>query len=1047
MHRFIAPVLCTLAALALSLNPASASLSGYARVVATGSPVTPGAWTSLFTGSVGSRGTSSVTNTVTGFNLPFTFVLDGTPYTRMSISTNGLISFGSGNVSATGSNSLNSTSSTYGQFPRIAPWWDQMYITGGATRYCSNKAPAIRWGVAGSAPNRIVVVDYRDLEVASRTAAYSSWQARFYEGSNMIEFYYTNMTSLSCKYTTSRYSTSATIGIAMSSSNFLSVTPSSASASFSTSSAYNSVNLASTTHQIPVGTIYRFAPCNISLAGDIAQGGSATMTTGDTLMANASVQRGNAGAYQPFTINGSIAGCSTGSYALALSGPAAGDYSLSATSATIAPGSSAIPTITFTPSAIGVRNASLVVTDNNGFMRSFALAAVGLTRAEWTGNLDQGGTPTVASGDVLMSTIEVRRLSTGSFTPLTIRNINVNPSAPPMVVTFTVDSAGGASYQYRLGSASIAALGPGQSYTPTIDFEAMGVGPQPGRLTVSVDGETRTFALSAISMAPGIAVTSGSAVVDAANPLFNNIEACVGESLTSIPLTITNNGTMPLGVNDIGFYLTDTTFQQGTPMLPLLRGANGSVTPLADYVLSDMPARIPISATPMVTTPFTIEPGSARTLYLTFVGQLPGKRFARAFIRTNAENVVATDTNAYDNIAVAPTMSEGLFSTDVLARSLGSQLSASVSGAALKPIVFAHTEVGDTTEASFTIANNGACDLRVNRSRLRIVSGDVNDIKVLSAFSASRFDAATGDYLVSPGATDTIRLRFIPSRSGTRMATLLMQTNDSTIARPGLSERGSLYLDLSGRGLAALQGRDLVLDPVVIGSSVAGVAVLENALTVPVSIGSISFDGDDAAQFSENASMPWPARPFTVLAGEKLELGVRLTPTGDVGLRRTTLVLVTTGGDTVRVPVRGEAGSQTLVISSSSLFDDVTIAVGQSVHKQLIISNTGTLPVRITSLEVTGTDAASYRLGLMPRRDLDAGQAEHLEVTYAPEASGQTSAELVITANNGQTYSVALGGIALKIRRDLIDPVLIAAPGDHGTPEVLKGTRPGLELR
>ena len=29
------------------------------------------------------------------------------------------------------------------------------------------------------------------------------------------------------------------------------------------------------------------------------------------------------------------------------------------------------------------------------------------------------------------------------------------------------------------------------------------------------------------------------------------------------------------------------------------------------------------------------------------------------------------------------------------------------------------------------------------------------------------------------------------------MATLLLQTNDSTLSRPGLSERGSIYLDLS----------------------------------------------------------------------------------------------------------------------------------------------------------------------------------------------------------------------------------------------------------
>jgi hypothetical protein len=1047
MHRILNRVLCTLAALAFCATSASAALSSYAKVVAAGSFMTADSWTNLFVGSAAIRNSSSVTNTATGFNLPFSFKLDGTVYTRLSVSTNGLISFGSGNVAVTGSNSLTTTSTTQGQFPRIAAWWDQMYITGGARNYCSNRAPAIRWGVTGVAPNRVVIVDFRDIEVSSRSVAYSSWQVRIFESSNMIEFFYTDMNSLSCKNTSSRYSTSASIGIAMSSSNFISATPSTATASFSTSSVNNSINLNTTSHRIPPGTIYRFAPCNISLSGNTSEGGAPNMLAGDTLMATTTVQRGNVGTFQPFTINGSIAGCSTGSYALSITGPNAGDYALNATSSSIAPGATVTPVITFTPSAIGVRRATLTVSDNNGFVRSFPLAATGLTRSEWTGNLDQGGTPTLASGDSLMSAIEVRRLQSGSYTPISIRNINVNPSASPMVVSLAIDSAGALSYQYSISGPSLIALGPGQSFTPTIVFDAMSVARQTARLTVNVDGEVRVFTLSATSMAPGMEVTASGGVVSAAKPLFSNVQSCVGEQLTAIPVTITNNGTMPLDVREMAFYLTDTTDRQGTPMLPLLRTPQGAVTPLRDYVLSDMPGSVPLASTAGVTTPFTLQAGAARTLYLTFAGHIPGKRFARVFIRTNAENVVGQDTNAFDNIAIAPTQTGGLFTTDLLARGLGSRVASSIAGTPFSPLVFASTEVGDTSEAAFAIANTGACDLRINRNRLRIVSGDVNEIRLVSALRNAGFDQATGDYLLAPGAVDTIRLRFVPSRSGTRMATLLIQTNDSTIARPGLSERGSLYLDLSGRGLAALQGDELVLDPVVIGSSVAGVAVLENALNVPVSIASISFEGDDAAQFGEDAAAAWPARPFVVLAGEKLRLGVRLTPTGDVGQRRATLVLVTTGGDTVRVPIRGEAGTQTLVVSASSLFEDVTVAVGQTVRKPVIISNTGTLPVRISSVALAGPDAASYRLGLMPRMDLEAGQAEFLEVTYAPTTPGQTSATLVITAAGGQTYSVTLGGTALRIRRDPVDPVTTVARTDHGTPQLQAGTRPDLELR
>ena len=153
-----------------------------------------------------------------------------------------------------------------------------------------------------------------------------------------------------------------------------------------------------------------------------------------------------------------------------------------------------------------------------------------------------------------------------------------------------------------------------------------------------------------------------------------------------------------------------------------------------------------------------------------------------------------------------------------------------------------------------------------------------------------------------------------------------------------------------------------------------------------------------------------------------MSLAVRLTPTGSAGIRRTTLLLVTTTNDTVRVPIRGEAGVRLLVVSPSSLFETVTIASGSTRRQSVMIANNGTLPVRITSVKISGADSASYIVGKMPRVDLDAGQTEYLEVTFAPTGPGQTSAQLEITASNGQTYTVLLGGTALKARLDPADP-------------------------
>jgi hypothetical protein len=1046
MHRVLASVLCGLALLALCTSPASATMSNYAFQVTTGSVLTP-SFTDLVAGQSGRRTSTGYYNTVFGVTLPFTFVLDGVSYSRLSVSTNGLISLGTGNVATTGSNSLISTSSTQGQFPRIAAYWDQLYVTGGATRYCSGRAPAIRTGTSGSAPNRIFVVDFKDLEVAGYTAAYSSWQVRFFEGTNSIEFFYTDLTSRSCRFTSSIYSTSATIGIADASSDYLSITPNGASATASTSSAFNSVNQGNTAHRIPANTIYRFTPCNVSLAGNPAQGGTANMTNGDTLLATQAVQRGNTTGLMPVTIGNSTTGCASRTFTMAISGPNAGDYSLSTTGGSLSPGATVTPVITFTPSGLGVRRATLTIADNNGLFRSYPLAATGLTRIGYTGNLLDGGTIGMTSGDSLMANVLVLRGSTGTYSPFTITNTNANALASPAGVTVSIDSAGFPSTQYAIVGPTTASLGAGQTFTPQIQFNPTGVGPQDARLVVNADGEVRTYTLRAISQAPAISVTTGGIAIGPDNPVLNQLFACVGEVVTTIPVSVTNIGTLPLVVSDIDFYLTDTTYQQGTPMLPLVRDAMGGLVPVRDYVLSDVPGMIPLSATPTPPTPFVVEAGQVRQMYLTFIGQVPGKRFARAFIRTNAENIFGLDTNAYDNTTTFPVSTEGLFVTDLLGRAHGSQLSIDGAGLRLKPIVFPGTRVGDTSLASFTIANAGSCDLRIARHKFRVTSGDINEIKLIQALRTARVDGVTGDYVLAPGMVDTVVVQFVPSRSGTRMATLMIQTNDSTIYRPGIAERGTHYLDLSGRGLAGLEARELVLAPVAIGNSVTGTVVLTNELNVAVPVSSISFDGDDAAEFAQDGTS-WPSLPHTVLPGSKLNLSVRLTPAAgsQPGMRRTTMVLVTSSGDSVRVPIRGEAGTQSLVVSPSSLFETITIAVGQTSRQTLMISNNGTLPVHVSSLMITGPDSASYRLGQMPRRDLEAGQTEYLEVTYAPTTPGQSTAAIEVTDMAGNVYSVVLGGNALRIRRDPVDVPTHTRPTDHG-PVGLQRRDEGPELK
>jgi len=249
------------------------------------------------------------------------------------------------------------------------------------------------------------------------------------------------------------------------------------------------------------------------------------------------------------------------------------------------------------------------------------------------------------------------------------------------------------------------------------------------------------------------------------------------------------------------------------------------------------------------------------------------------------------------------------------------------------------------------------------------------------------------------------------------MATLMLQTNDSAIWLPGLSERGVYRVDLYGFGRAGLDASNLVLPPVLVGGLVAGTAVLENSSTALVEIRQISIVGPDAAEFRASVAKPWPSLPTRVLPGQRLELDVELAPTGLAGARRAVLEVITTTEDTIRVGIRGEAGVAQLEVAPTSLFDEVSIPVGQYVRRTVTITNNGTFPVRIETPVITGTDVANYSLGTLPRLDLAPGQTEYLQVTFSPQTQGASSATLEIPSSLG-TRTVQLGGQTLEAKRD-----------------------------
>jgi hypothetical protein len=226
-------------------------------------------------------------------------------------------------------------------------------------------------------------------------------------------------------------------------------------------------------------------------------------------------------------------------------------------------------------------------------------------------------------------------------------------------------------------------------------------------------------------------------------------------------------------------------------------------------------------------------------------------------------------------------------------------------------------------------------------------------------------------------------------------------------------ERGVYYWDVFGVGSIGVEVRHLQLPPAVIdGPGSHGFVLLENTSGATVEIQRLTLNSP-TGEIIEHGSRPWPARPIVLRPGEKLQLWVEMNATGTPGTRNAELEVELQGGTIVTAKIDGYAGTRLLSATPGILFSNVQIGVGDVVRQYVAITNYGTLPVNLSDPSLTETNPGDYLVGPLPRRVLQPGQTELLEVTYTPQIVGVSSGTLSFLSNatNG-TQVVTLGGEA-----------------------------------
>lgn len=1030
MHRYNLRLLACLVLLTLSGGIARATLPTdyqFSSSSATYTPLT-GATTAISGTNTGGPGSGTFNDTAVAgpINIGFSFQFDCLAYTTFTVSTNGVVYLGNQT-----SGSFNNDLANAPRYPVIAPWWDHqhLYNGGGGSAGCNfDPLVGVHYKLTGVAPNRVLTVEF-NTQVCDAANSYwwagcgltmNRYQMRLFEGTNRIEFHYGSL------WASSGQPTASTIGVANGTSNFLSVTPTGGTGTVSSAVSNNTIQ--QHVSLIPAGTVFAFTPCYIRRTGNTNLA-TPSMAPGDSVLVGQSVVYGDEATFTPFNLDFPSGPCASHNYTLTISGPGATDYRWQGTGSQTLPGiisagTSVTPPIIFRPSTTGVRQAFLSITDNTtGCTVIHYLTAAGTTRAQWVGDLAQGAaTITMNNGDTLFNGYSSTPGVTQNWTPLTVTNISTMDLVPGMPVTYTVIGGNG---QYSLSTPG-ATLASTESSTPVVTFtpDASAVGPQVATLTATVDGQTRDFVLYATVNRRDLTYLLNGNAIDSNSATFVAPATCAGEAIVTYPLDLVNTGNLPVQLFGISSYLVDSVDNNGSPSWPLSRDGSGNPIPAGDYFITMNPGTLPITPADFPSYPLAVPGGATLRVYINFVGQRPGVRYARVFISTDAMNVTSADP-------FTGAATEGLMSFNAFGTANGAILSESANQTLRRPVVFETTPVGDTARFWLSIVNPGQCDLRIDEGDLMITSGDVEEFSLLRTSATWTRDPSTGDLLLPSGARDSILFTFHPRQIGSRRATLRMRSNDSMVVVPGLTERGTYYMDLYGEGSDGLYVNNATFPVTEIGASSSPRQItLRNAADAPFIIQTATIIGIDAADFVQDPANPWPTTPFAVIPGQLLRLSIVFSPTGaTAGSRSAMLVLVSDRGDTIRAALSGEAGVKSVTGPTTINFG--SLSVGNETRKTISITNAGSMPATVGDPVISGANAGEFTATALVRHNLVPGQTETIEVTWRPGVAGSSSATMTIAAEGGDVI-VALSGNAVKSKLVDDDPSGTIGSNDGG---------------
>jgi Cep192 domain 4/HYDIN/CFA65/VesB-like, Ig-like domain/Abnormal spindle-like microcephaly-assoc'd, ASPM-SPD-2-Hydin len=317
---------------------------------------------------------------------------------------------------------------------------------------------------------------------------------------------------------------------------------------------------------------------------------------------------------------------------------------------------------------------------------------------------------------------------------------------------------------------------------------------------------------------------------------------------------------------------------------------------------------------------------------------------------------------------------------------------------------FGQQTVGSKSTQHLTVTSTGTAPAQ-------ITAGSVSGVAFSASYAGIPIGNLSSPILLQPGQSAIFDVSFAPVAQGNVQGSLLLSTDTGAPLQASLSGMGATAPTPS----LSLSASSLNFGSVLQGNSAQLNLTLTSTGTAPVTVSGASIAGAGFSIASTGAS-GWPA---TLLPGQSIALQLAFAPEAPGPASGSLVLSSDSSGGSVSVSLSGAGTVAPLpgLSTSTTALSFGSVSVGSTSVQTLTLTSSGTAPVTITSLGVTGTQFSvsnpTLPVTLQPNQQLT------LQVTFRPQTPASDAEQLAITSDAG-SVAVALGGTGVPAAEPVI---------------------------